>query len=118
MEIRQFRVEDLKLEGMAMIVITPQDEFGSFKLEEYGVGFVPSVPGISMVIEEKYIDQIDKFKLKYNNIYQPTLVLKTEETFNEPEIDADAARMAELQREMEALKQRQVDKDTVPKEEL
>lgn len=118
MEIKQFRVEDLRLSGMVMIVIEPEDAEGNFRLVEYGVGFVPTSPGISMVIEEKYINQIEKFKLQMNNMFQPTLVLKDGETFEKPAESADVVRARELEEELQAIRERQALVDTVPAEEL
>ena len=118
MEIKQFRVEDLRLSGMVMIVIEPEDTEGNFRLVEYGVGFVPTSPGISMVIEEKYINQIEKFKLQMNNMFQPTLVLKDGERFEEPAESPDVVRARELEAELQAIRERQALVDTVPAEEL
>lgn len=103
--------EDLDLSGMVMAIIKPIGSDGKIKLIEYGKGFLPSSDGISIVIEERYATELEKFRLSMSSSFQPVLTLAKGEELDLPPIDETSQRLQELENEMLELKQQQLYKN-------
>lgn len=78
-----YTADDLKYEGITMIVIKPHGSDGEFTLLEYGKGFVPTTLGTILVIPEKYVFQLHKYKIEMDKDWNIELVLKEGETLEE-----------------------------------
>lgn len=82
-KIPLYTTDDLKYEGITMIVIKPHGSDGEFTLLEYGKGFVPTTLGTILVIPEKYVFQLHKYEIKMDEDWNMELVLKEGETLEE-----------------------------------
>lgn len=103
--------ESLDLSGMVMAIIKPVGSDGRIKLMEYGKGFLPSSDGISIVIEERYATELEKFRLSMSSSFQPVLTLAEGEELDLPPVDETAQRLQELENEMLKLRQQQLYKN-------
>lgn len=103
--------ESLELSGMVMAIIKPIGSDGRIRLMEYGKGFLPSSDGISIVIEERYATELEKFRLSMSSSFQPILTLAQGEELDLPPIDETAQRLQELESEMLELRQQQLYKN-------
>src|SRR5699024_1744727 len=111
--------ESLELSGMVMAIIKPIGSDGRIRLMEYGKGFLPSSDGISIVIEERYATELEKFRLSMSSSFQPVLTLAKGEELDLPPIDETAQRLQELESEMLELRQQQLYKNefNIPEDE-
>ena len=111
--------ESLELSGMVMAIIKPIGSDGRIRLIEYGKGFLPSSDGISIVIEERYATELEKFRLSMSSSFQPVLTLAKGEELDLPPIDETAQRLQELESEMLELRQQQLYKNefNIPEDE-
>ena len=107
MQLTTYPISELKYDGYVMILIEPKNTQGDFRVVEYGKGFVPSQTGLTLVIEEKYIDQLGKFRVEMNNMFQPILRLKENEELEEAEESYDVVRARDLQRELDKIREEQ-----------
>lgn len=103
--------ESLDLSGMVMAIIKPVGSDGRIKLMEYGKGFLPSSDGISIIIEERYATELEKFRLSMSSSFQPVLTLAEGEELDLPPVDETAQRLQELENEMLKLRQQQLYKN-------
>ena len=111
--------KDLELSGMVMAIIKPVGSDGKIKLVEYGKGFLPSSDGITIIIEERYATELEKFRLSMSPSFQPVLTLAQGEELDLPPVDATAQRLQELESEMLELRQQQLYKNefNIPEDE-
>ena len=85
-QIKIYDADEVKYNGKTMIVIKPYNEDGDFEFLESGRGFVPTTTGILLVIDEKYLLQLHKFKFEYVDGWKPQLTLKDGEKLDEHQI--------------------------------
>lgn len=104
MEIPIYKAEELQYGNLVLVVIEPVNTKGDVRALEWGsVGFVPSSSGLLLVMEEKYVMQLDKFKLSMDAKFNPKLVLKEGQEFEEPVVSYYQQRKQELEAEMKKL---------------
>lgn len=104
MEIPIYKAEELQYGNLVLVIIEPINTEGDIKVLEWGsVGFVPASSGLILVMEEKYVMQLDKFKLSMDAKFNPKLTLKQGEVFEEPEVSYYQQRKQELETEMKKL---------------
>lgn len=96
-QIKIYDAEDVKYSGMTMVVIQPYNKEGDFDFLESGQGFVPTSTGILLVIEEKYLLQLQKFQFSYTDDWKPALTLRDGEVFEE-------VKMYDYEKEMNSMK--------------
>lgn len=106
MKIPIYSAEELKYGEVVLVVVEPLNEKGDVRAKEWGsAGFVPSSSGMLLVMEEKYVYQLDKFTLSMGENFQPQLTLKDGATFEEPVESELSKRKRELEREMKKLQE-------------
>lgn len=112
MKIPLYSVEDMNYKDLVNVVIETTSANGDIRAKEWGTaGFVPSASGLLLIMEEKYVNQLDKFKLSMDEYFKPQLTLKDGENFvalQESELDK---RQRELEEEMRKIQMEQYKKE-------
>lgn len=106
MRIPLYSSEDMNYKDLVNVVVETTSANGDIRAREWGTaGFVPSASGLLLIMEEKYVNQLDKFKLSMDEYFKPQLTLKDGATFEEPVESELSKRKRELEREMKKLQE-------------
>lgn len=106
MKIPIYSADELKYGEVVLVVVEALNQQGDVRAVEWGsAGFVPSSSGMLLVMEEKYVNQLDKFRLSIGTNFQPQLTLKEGADFEEPVEDEFLKRKRELEKEMKKLQE-------------
>lgn len=112
MKIPLYSVEDMNYKDLVNVVIETTSANGDIRAKEWGTaGFVPSASGLLLIMEEKYVSQLDKFKLSMDEYFKPQLTLKDGENFVAPQESELDKRQRELEEEMRKIQMEQYKKE-------
>lgn len=112
MKIPLYSVEDMNYKDLVNVVIETTSANGDIRAKEWGTaGFVPSASGLLLIMEEKYVNQLDKFKLSMDEYFKPQLTLKDGENFVAPQESELDKRQRELEEEMRKIQMEQYKKE-------
>lgn len=112
MKIPLYSVEDMNYKDLVNVVVETTSANGDIRAKEWGTaGFVPSASGLLLIMEEKYVNQLDKFKLSMDEYFKPQLTLKDGENFVSPQESELDKRQRELEEEMRKIQMEQYKKE-------
>lgn len=112
MKIPLYSVEDMNYKDLVNVVVETTSANGDIRAKEWGTaGFVPSASGLLLIMEEKYVSQLDKFKLSMDEYFKPQLTLKDGENFVAPQESELDKRQRELEEEMRKIQMEQYKKE-------
>ena len=112
MKIPLYSVEDMNYKDLVNVVVETTSANGDIRAKEWGTaGFVPSASGLLLIMEEKYVNQLDKFKLSMDEYFKPQLTLKDGENFVAPQESELDKRQRELEEEMRKIQMEQYKKE-------
>ena len=112
MKIPLYSAEDMKYKDLVNVVVETTSANGDIRAKEWGTaGFVPSASGLLLIMEEKYVSQLDKFKLSMDEYFKPQLTLKDGENFVAPQESELDKRQRELEEEMRKIQMEQYKKE-------
>lgn len=112
MKIPLYSAEDVKYKDLVNVVVETTSANGDIRAREWGTaGFVPSASGLLLIMEEKYVNQLDKFKLSMDEYFKPQLTLKDGENFVAPQESELDKRQRELEEEMRKIQMEQYKKE-------
>lgn len=112
MKIPLYSAEDMKYKDLVNVVVETTSANGDIRAREWGTaGFVPSASGLLLIMEEKYVNQLDKFKLSMDEYFKPQLTLKDGENFVAPQESELDKRQRELEEEMRKIQMEQYKKE-------
>lgn len=113
MKITLYSAEDMNYkDDLVNVVVETTSAHGDVRAREWGTaGFVPSASGLLLIMEEKYVSQLDKFKLSMDEYFKPQLTLKDGENFVAPQESELDKRQRELEEEMRKIQMEQYKKE-------